>query len=148
MQVAIDGTARALTTAEQDWGEKEKKRKSMLSVHIENIGGMALIECEGRIVRSEAAFKLREAVNLQCDARVIVLDLSEVSAIEGGGLGMLAFLQRWAHDHDIRLKLFNPRLSVRDRLEQASPMREFDIVTLDEMMALLAHFGARYARAA
>jgi anti-anti-sigma regulatory factor len=120
----------------------------MLSVHIENIGDMALIECEGRIVRSEAAFKLRQAVNLQCDARIIVLDLSEVSAIEGGGLGMLVFLQRWAHDHDIRLKLFNPRQSVQDRLEQASSMREFDIVTLDEMMALLAHFGGQYARAA
>jgi hypothetical protein len=35
----------------------------MLSVHIDNIGEMAVIECEGRIVRSEAAFKLRAAVN-------------------------------------------------------------------------------------
>ncbi len=33
----------------------------MLSVHIENIDELAVIECEGRIVRSEAAFKLREA---------------------------------------------------------------------------------------
>jgi anti-anti-sigma regulatory factor len=120
----------------------------MLSVHIENIGEMAIIECEGRIVRSEAALELRKAVNLQSDARTIVLDLSEVSAIEGGGLGMLVFLQRWAHDHDIRLKLFNPRHSVRDRLEQASSMREFDIATLDEMMALLACADGRYARAA
>jgi anti-anti-sigma regulatory factor len=123
-------------------------RKSMLSVHVENIGEMAVIECEGRIVRSEAAFKLRDAVTLQSDARIIVLDLSEVSAIEGGGLGMLLFLQRWAQDHDIRLKLFNPRHSVRDRLERVSSMREFDIATLDEMMALLARADGRYARAA
>jgi hypothetical protein len=34
----------------------------MRSVHIENIGDMAVIECEDRVVRSEAAFKLREAV--------------------------------------------------------------------------------------
>ena len=61
----------------------------MLSIHIENVGEMAIIECEGRIVRSEAALELRKAVNLQSDARTIVLDLSEVSAIEGGGLGML-----------------------------------------------------------
>ena len=122
--------------------------KNMLNVHIENIGEMAVIECEGRIVRSEAAFELRKAVNLQSDARIIVLDLSEVSAIEGGGLGMLVFLQRWAHDHDIRLKLFNPRRSVRDRLEHASSMREFDIATLDEMMALLACADGRYAQAA
>jgi anti-anti-sigma regulatory factor len=120
----------------------------MLSIHFENIGEMAVIDCEGRIVRSEAAFELRKAVNLQSDARIIVLDLSEVTAIEGGGLGMLVFLQRWAHRHDIRLKLFNPRQSVRDRLEHASSMREFDITTLDEMMALLGCADDRYAQAA
>jgi anti-anti-sigma factor len=120
----------------------------MLSIHIENIGEMAVIECEGRIVRSEAAFELRKAVILQSDARVIVLDLSEVSAIESGGLGMLVFLQRWAQDHDIRLKLFNPRQSVRNRLEHASSMREFDVATLDEMMALLACADTQYAQVA
>jgi anti-anti-sigma regulatory factor len=120
----------------------------MLSVHIENIGETAVIECEGRIVRSEAAFKLRAAVNSQRDARIIVLDLSEVPAIEGGGLGMLVFLQRWAHDHDIRLKLFNPRQSVRDRLEYINSMREFDTATLDELTALLACSDGRYTRTA
>ena len=120
----------------------------MLTVHIENVGQMAVIECEGRIVQSDAAFKLRDAVTLQSDTRIIVLDLSEVSAIEGGGLGMLLFLQRWAQDHDIRLKLFNPRHSVRDRLERVSSMREFDIATLDEMMALLSRANNQYATAA
>jgi anti-anti-sigma regulatory factor len=120
----------------------------MLIVHMENIGAMAVIECEGRIVRSEEAFELRKAVNLQSDARIIILDLSAVTVITGGGLGMLVFLQRWAHDHDIRLKLFNPRQSVRDRLEHAGSMRAFDIATLDEMMALLACADARYAHAA
>jgi len=111
----------------------------MLSVHVENVGEMAVIECDGRIVQSDAALKLREAVNLQSDCRIIVIDLSNVPAIEGGGLGMLVFLQRWAQNHDIRFKLFNPRHSVRDRLERVSSMREFDIATRDEMMALLAH---------
>src|SRR5271167_3446346 len=99
----------------------------MLSVHIENIGEMAVVQCEGRIVRSEVAFKLCEAVCSQRNARIIVLDLSEVPAIEGGALGMLMFLQHWAQEHDIRLKLFNPRQSVQDRLELA----EFDIATLE-----------------
>ena len=116
----------------------------MLTVHIDNIGEMAVVECEGRIVRSEAAFRLRDAVTLQTDTRIIVLDLSGVSAIEGGGLGMLLFLQRWAQDHDIRLKLFNPRRSVRDRLDRVSSMQEFDIATLDEVMALLSRDEGRY----
>lgn len=120
----------------------------MLSVQIENIGDMAVVECEDRVVRSEAAFKLREAVTSQRDARIIVLDLSEVRAIESSGLGMLVFLQRWAFDHDIRLKLFNPTKSVQDRLESASSVPEFDIATLDEMMALLARADRRYALAA
>src|SRR2546425_11161171 len=109
---------------------------------------MAVVECEGRIVRSDAAFKLRDAVTSRTDANIVVLDLSEVSGVEGGGLGMLVFLQRWARDHDIRLKLFNPSRSVRERLELASSMSEFDIPTLDEMMALLACADRRYALAA
>jgi anti-anti-sigma regulatory factor len=120
----------------------------MLRVHIENIGEVAVIECEGRIVRSEAAFNLRGAVQSQRHVRIIVLDLSEVSAIEGGGLGMLVSLQQWAQDHDIRLKLFNPHQSVRDRLVHANSMRQFDIATLDEMMAILAWADSRYLRAA
>jgi hypothetical protein len=40
----------------------------MLSVHIEKVGDMAVVECEGRIVGSEAAFILRNAVTSQTDA--------------------------------------------------------------------------------
>jgi anti-anti-sigma regulatory factor len=113
-----------------------------------SIGDMAVVECEGRIVRSEAAFKLRDAVTSQTDANIVVVDLSEVYAVEGGGLGMLVFLQRWARDHDIRLKLFNPSRSVRERLELVSAMSEFDIASLHEMMALLAQADSSYALAA
>ena len=120
----------------------------MLSLHTESIGEIAIIECEGRIAGSEAAFELRRAVYVQRHARIIVLDLSEVYAIEDGGLGLLAFLQRWAQGHGIRLKLFNPRQSVRGGLEHADPMRQFDIATLDEMMAILVWADSRYARAA
>jgi anti-anti-sigma regulatory factor len=115
-----------------------RQEKNMLRIYIEKVGEMVVIECEGRIVRSEDAFKLRNAINLQSDSRIIVLDLSEVSAIAGGGLGMLVFLERWSYDHDIKLKLFNPRLSVWNSLKHTNSMRAFDIATLDEMMALLA----------
>jgi anti-anti-sigma regulatory factor len=119
----------------------------MLKVDIDNIGDLALVECEGRIVRSEAAFKLRDAVTSQSDARTVVLEPTEVHALEGGDLGMLIYLQRWARDHNIRFKLFNPSKSV-ERLELVSSLSEFDIPTLDEMMALLASADSRYAMAA
>jgi anti-anti-sigma regulatory factor len=118
----------------------------MLKVNIDNIGDLAIVECEGRIVQSEAAFKLRDAVRSQSDARTVVLELTEVRALDG--LGMLIFLQRWARDHGIRLKLFNPSKSVRERLKVVSSISEFDIPTLDEMMALLGHADSRYTLAA
>ena len=120
----------------------------MLKINIDNIGQLAIVECEGRIVRSQAAFKLRDAVTSQSEARTVVLELTEVHAIEGGGLGMLIYLQRWARDHGIRLKLFNPSKSVRERLKMVSSLSEFDVPTLDEMMALLASADSRYALAA
>ena len=120
----------------------------MLKINVDNIGDLAIVECEGRIVQSEAAFKLREAVISQRNARIVVLELSEVHAIEGGGLGMLVFLQRWARDHNIRFKLFNPSKFVRERLERVGSLSDFDIPTLDEMMALLACADSRYALAA
>ena len=119
----------------------------MFSIHTDKIGDMAVVECEGA-VRSDAAFKLRDAVTSQTDANVVIVDLSEVYAVEGGGLGMLVFLQRWAQDHDVRLKLFNPSRSVRERLELVSAMSEFDIASLHEMMALLAQADSAYALAA
>ena len=115
----------------------------MLDLGIERIGELGIVECMGRIVRSEAAFKLRRAVRSLEDSRIIVLDLSEVSALEG--LGMLIFLERWAHDHQIQFKLFNPRKSVRDRLELARSIRAFDIASLEEMMDLLANADRHFA---
>jgi hypothetical protein len=49
----------------------------MLRVSIENIADLAVFECEGRVVQSEADIKLRGAVTSQQGARIIVLDLSE-----------------------------------------------------------------------
>jgi anti-anti-sigma regulatory factor len=119
-----------------------------VDLHIEKMGDRAVIECKGRVLRSEAAFKLREAVTSLRNARIIVLDLSEVGAIEGGGLGMLLFLQRWAYGHDIQFKLFNPTRSVRDRLELINSIAQLDISTLHEMMEVLANADRRYALAA
>ena len=121
--------------------------EAMLNVTVENIGDLAVVECEGRLVQSEAAFKLRQAVTSQSDARIVVLELSEVHAIEGGGLGMLVFLQQWARDHNIRFMLFDPSKCVRDGLKRVRATSEFYIPTLDDMMALLTYADCQYAAA-
>jgi hypothetical protein len=77
----------------------------MPSVHVDKMGEMAKnVEADLYV----AAFKLRDAVTSQTDACVVVLDPAEMHAIGGGGIGMLVLLQRWAQDHNIRFKLFNP----------------------------------------
>jgi len=68
-----------------------------------------VVECKGRIVCEEAVFRLRDIVQGQAAARIIALDLSEVEAIGGGGVGMLAVLDGWARDRNIQFKLFSPR---------------------------------------
>jgi len=107
----------------------------MLDVHTENIGELAIVECEAGVLQNDATVTLWEAVTSQRNARIILLDLSEVRAVEGAALGMLVFLQRWAHDHDIRFKLFNPTKSVHDRLEGSNSMPELDIATLGELVS-------------
>ena len=109
----------------------------MLKVSIENIGDVAVIHCEGRVVQSAAAFRLRDAVTQQRNARVVLLDLSDLQALEGGGLGMLVFLQRWTSEHAIQFKVFDPPAFVRQRLEQVRSASELEIAGTSEVLALL-----------
>jgi len=120
----------------------------MLNITVENIGELAIVECEGRIAQSESVHQLREAVTSQKGAHIVVLELSEVSAFGNDGFGMLVFLQRWAREHDIRFLLFDPSKSVRSRLEHAKSIAEFYIPSFQEMMALLAYANSPYALAA
>jgi anti-anti-sigma regulatory factor len=119
----------------------------MLNVGIENIGHMVVCSCTGNIVQSEDASKLRAAVTSQTNARIIVLDLTEVHAIEGDGLDMLCALQRCALDRNIQFKLFDPSSSVRSRLEH-NESTQFDIARFEEMITLLAQSESRIPQAA
>jgi len=109
----------------------------MLKVNIEKVGNVAVIHCEGRVVQSAAAFKLRDAVTQQKDSHAILLDLSDVQSLESGGLGMLVFLQRWASDHGIQFKVFDPPPFVRQRLERVRSASELEIAGMSEVLSLL-----------
>jgi hypothetical protein len=60
----------------------------MLTISVENIGDLALIDCKGRIVRSESVFELRDAVMSQRNSRIIALDRSD----RRGGVGYARLL--------------------------------------------------------
>ncbi len=119
----------------------------MLSVGIENIGDMAVLSCKGDIVSGEDASGLWKAARSQANAKILVLDLTQVHDIEGDGLDTLAELQRWTWDENVRLKLFGPSSSVRNRLEHNEAAR-FEIARFTEMIDLLAHAESCHPKAA
>jgi anti-anti-sigma regulatory factor len=121
----------------------------MLTLEIEYIGDLMVVECKGKIVESEATLNLRDVVMSQQNVRTILLDLAEISAIEGGGLGMLWFLQLWAENHGMELKLFNPTDAVNDMLHlNDTATFRFNIATFEEAVALVERADYRYAKAA
>jgi anti-anti-sigma factor len=128
--------------------QPQRWEEVMLNVTIATIGELAIVGCQGRIVQRESAYKLRDAVTSQTEARIIVLEISEVRVIGGGGLGMLAFLQRWSRQQNIRFLLFHPSKEVERQLKDAKSIAEFHIASLEEMRALLAYANNRHALAA
>ena len=120
-----------------------------MTLAIEYIDDLMVIECKGRIVQSEAALNLRDAVMSQQNVQTILLDLARVSAIEDGGLGMLWFLQLWAESHGIELKLFNATDSVNDALHlNDTTTFRFNIATFEDAVALVERAESRHFNAA
>jgi anti-anti-sigma regulatory factor len=109
----------------------------MFTVKVEKIGSVAIVYCKGRLVRSDAAFRLRDAVARQNEAHAVLVDLSAVQALEGGGLGMLLFLQVWARNRGIQFKAFDPSVNVRQSLERSGPTATVEIAEIAEVLSLL-----------
>lgn len=93
------------------------KGSIMLNATIHYLGQTAVVGCVGRIVAGGEADTLRKAVLSQRKRRAVVLDLSGVDTIDGGGIGLLVFLHGWAHAAGINLHLMNPARLVREVLE-------------------------------
>jgi len=129
-------------------GAEKNAEEDMVAIHAEKLHDLAVVECKGRIVRSDSVFKLRDFVQAQAPVRTIALDLSEVEAIDGGGLGMLAFLERWARQKGIGFKLFSPSRPVLQGLAQNRSILNFKITGFHEMMTLLEQADQRYHAAA
>jgi anti-sigma B factor antagonist len=117
----------------------------------EQTGDVAVLQCQGRLVRGEPIYALREAVTSFPEARIVVLDLSGLETMDGGGLGMLVMLHRWTRDHGTTLKLVNPSAFVRELLDRTRLVCVFDIASVDDAVeilctpeeAVIAHHTAR-----
>jgi anti-anti-sigma factor len=96
-----------------------------------------VFRCVGRIVAGEEVATLKTAVLCHETGQVVMLDLSEVFAIDGAGLGLLAFLAGWTRVVGLRLKLLSPSPRVQQLLELTnldSVMEVCESVSWDEML--------------
>lgn len=117
---------------------------------VDHLGDLAIVECQGRLFPNDAAFALRDAVMSQADSNAIMVDLSQVYALGDSVLVMLIRLRRWALEHNVDFRLFNPTSFVCQTFEETGLADEFHITdTLEEIFALLARSsGAPYTHAA
>ncbi len=104
----------------------------MLGVITENHGHAAVLRCSGRIVAGEEAWALYNTVISQQNKRVVVLDLTGVSGIDAGGLGVLVSLRRWARGAGVKLRLI-PSKAVKELLDVAGLRPLFEIRSAEAM---------------
>ena len=121
----------------------------MFTVQLDNSGEVAVLQCTGRFVRGNAIRDLRERVTSLKNARVIVLDLSDLETLDGGGLGALVFLHRWTNENGIQLKLMNPSSFVREVLEATHLIEVLNVSSMCDAVRILAYpdHASRYALA-
>ncbi len=82
----------------------------MLNVTVQKLGNVAILRCQGRIVRGRETAILCAAV--QQHRRDVILDLRKVDAIDAAGIGVLVSLQAAG----IYLRLMAPSEQVREIL--------------------------------
>ena len=113
----------------------------MFRIQTERFGDVAVVHCEGRIVQDAAALRLRDAVRQQRNSRAILVDLSDVESLEGGGLGMLLSLQKWTYDRGISFRVFDPSPRVQRSLERFRNSVAVEIAGIMEVVALLNQYS-------
>ena len=106
----------------------------MLKVHDKKLGKVAVLCLQGRIVRGETA-PLDSAVASQSDVSIVVLDLTHVSTVDGGGLGMLVHLREQTQARGVDLKLMNVSALVSGVLAISRLNSVFEITSESEFLS-------------
>ena len=113
----------------------------MLTIDVEKDNEVTVVHCRGRLVRGAEVATLRNAVVSERTTRVVVLDLSQLEFMDGGGLNSLVSLHHWTRNHGIQLKLVNPSL-VREMLTSTRLNRVLHISSLRDALTILSGGGS------
>ena len=116
----------------------------MLKVHARNLGNVAILCLQGRIVNGETA-ALRNAVQSQSEVSAVVLDLARVSTVDAGGLGLMLELRAQTESKGIGFKLINVSKPVSRLLALTRLDSVFEVISRVELLPEVSR--ARPARA-
>jgi anti-anti-sigma factor len=98
----------------------------VLTVTAQNLGDTLVLRCRGRIVRGDETAILCSSVRQY--GRNVILDVTEVEAIDAAGIGALISLQAAG----IYLKIMNPTEQVRETLRITKIDSIFEISSSEE----------------
>ncbi len=98
----------------------------MLKVQSRKLGTIAVIGLQGQIVNGETE-TLRSAVRSIAEASAVKLDLSQVTTVDAGGLGVMLELREQAEANGVRFELMNVSKQIR---------RVFEITRLDTVFRM------------
>jgi len=127
----------------------------MLEVHAKNLGTVAVLCLQGRIVIGETEI-LRNAIDSLPEVSAVILDLARVTIADAHGLGVLLELRAQAESKGIRFELMNVTKWVNKMLEISrlnsvfqitSGIEFFPTVSRSQREALATH-GAKLASCA
>jgi len=109
----------------------------MLKVHAKNIGTVAILCLQGQIVTGEAA-ALRNAVHSQSRISALILDLTRVSTIDAGGLGVMLELREQTQAKGVDFKLMNVTKLVSWVLEITRLNTVFEVTSEAEVLSAVS----------
>ena len=105
----------------------------MLKIHARNLGNVAILCLQGRIVNGETE-TLRDAVHCQSKVSAVVLDLARVSTVDAGGLGLMLELRAQTESNGIGFKLINVTKFVTRVLEITRLDSVFEVTSGVELL--------------
>lgn len=110
------------------------------------VNGVAVVDCNGRIVFGDEAAALRETVkSLITNHKNILLNMKEVTYIDSGGLGILVGLYTSARNNGAEVKLTNLTSRVGQLLQVTKLLTVFEV--FDDETSALRSFDKRAATA-
>ncbi len=112
----------------------------MLKVHTKKLANVTILCLQGRMVRGETA-ALCNAVRSETGVDTIVLDLSRVSTVDAGSLGVMLELLQQTRSKGSDIKLMNVTKRVSRLLEISRLNTVFEVASGDEILSAVSPRG-------